>query len=172
MNCPSCGNQVADGSMSCPVCGAALIPSGGMQPQYQSAPQGFDSMQQGGMQPQYQAVPQSSGGNKTGLIIGIIVAAVAVIALVLCLVLGVFSGKDGTYVCNDYAAFGMDVTLEVDGDNFTLTMNAFGETETESGTIKFKGDKVELTAEGETIEGDYSKKDKTITIEGMTFKKK
>ena len=164
MNCPSCGNQVADGAANCPVCGAPLMVAGGM-------PQGMDPMQQGGVQPQYQA-PQG-GGKKTGLIIGIAVAAVAVVALVLCLVLGVFGGgHNGKYVCDDYAAYGMDVSLEVKGSKFTLTMSAFGETETTEGTIKFKGDKVELTAEGDTIEGTYDKGEKSITFEGMTFKKK
>ena len=167
MNCPSCGNQVADGAANCPVCGAPLMVAGGM-------PQGMDPMQQGGVQPQYQA-PQG-GGKKTGLIIGIAVAAVVVIALIVCFALGLFSSKNGKYVCDDYASFGMDVTLEVKGSDFTLTMSAFGETESQKGTIKFKGSKVELTAEGETIEGKYSKKDKTITIEedgmSMTFKKK
>lgn len=160
MICPSCGNQVADGSPSCPVCGAALMAPGGMP--------------QGGMQPQYQAAPApQGGGKKTGLIIGIAVAAVAVVALVLCLVLGVFGGgHNGKYVCEDYAAYGMDVSLEVKGSKFTLTMSAFGETETTEGTIKFKGDKVELTAEGDTIEGTYDKGEKSITFEGMTFKKK
>ncbi len=172
MNCPFCGNQVADGSANCPVCGAALMTPGGM-------PQGAGPMQggmpQGGIQPQYQAAPQG-GGKKTGLIIGIIVAAVAVIAIVLCLVLGVFSSKNGKYVCSDWSAFGVDMTLEVKGSDFTLTMTAYGETETTEGTIKFSGKKVKLTAEGETIEGTYSAKDKTISLdmEGMslTFKKK
>ncbi len=159
MNCPSCGNQVADGSANCPVCGAPLMAPGGM-------PQGGAPMQ-----PQYQAAPQG-GGKKTGLIIGIAVAAVVVIALIVCFALGLFSSKNGKYVCDDYSAYGMELSLEVKGSKFTMTVNAFGETETTEGTIKFKGDKVELTAEGDTIEGTYSKKDKSITFEGMTFKKK
>lgn len=159
MNCPNCGNQVADGSASCPTCGAPLMAPGGM-------PQGGAPME-----PQYQAAPQG-GGKKTGLIIGIVVAAVAVIAIVLCLVLGVFGGgHNGKYVCEDYATYGMDVSIEVKGSKFTMTMSAFGETETESGTIKFKGDKVELTVDGDTVEGTYDKKEKSITFEGMTFKK-
>ena len=172
MICPSCGSQVDDNSPSCPVCGGTLFDQNAMQQGY-GQPQGMNPMQ-GGAQPQY--APEPPKKSKTGLIIGIVVAAVAVIAIVLCLVLGVFSSKNGKYVCDDYAAFGMDLSLTVDGDKFTLEMSAFGESDSTEGTIKFKGDKVEMTAEGDTIEGTYSKKDKSITIseEGlsMTFKKK
>ena len=129
---------------------------------------------QGDFQPQADQAPQ--GGKKTGLIIGIAAAAVVVIALVVCFALGLFSSKNGKYVCEDYASFGVEMTLEVKGSKFTMSMSAFGESETTKGTIKFKGNKVELTSDGNTIEGTYSKKDKTISIEedgmALVFKKK
>ena len=115
-----------------------------------------------------QGYPAPKRGKKKGLIIGI---AIAALVLIICFATGVFSSKNGKYVCNDYASSGMYMSIEVDGSDFTLTVTEDGETSTSSGTIKFKGDSVVLSAAGETLEGTYDKSNKTITIEGLTFKK-
>lgn len=154
MNCPNCGTNVPDGMMSCPNCAATLPVNDNS----------YDSTT-GSM-----ASPKKKN---TGLIIGVIAGVVVLLAaVVVCIVLLLGSGKDGTYVCKDMSGFGVDCTLKVDGNKFTLKISGFGESESESGTIKFSGKTVKLTSDGETIEGEYNKSKKTITIEGMTFTKK
>lgn len=154
MNCPNCGTEVQEGLMSCPNCAAALPVTDNPY-----------NVSTGPM-----AVPKKTN---TGLIIGVVcgVAALLVVAVV-CIVLLLGNGKDGTYVCKEMSAFGVDCTLKVDGNKFTLKMSGFGESEKESGKIKFSGKTVKLTVDGETIEGTYNKSKKTITFEGMTFTKK
>ncbi len=156
MNCPNCGAQLQEGTLVCPNCAAALPVDNASQPAFNQAPV-YD-------------VPKKS---KKGLIIGLSCAAVVVIAaVILCVVLLIGGGKNGTYLCKDMEAYGVTCTIKVDGSKFTMKMAAFGENETQKGTIKFNGKKVKLTAEGETIEGTYNKSKKTITFEGMTFTKK
>ncbi|MBQ7707379.1 MAG: protein kinase [Lachnospiraceae bacterium] len=126
----------------------------------------MNNMQSGYGAPQ--GYPTTKGGKKKGLIIGI---AIAVIVLIICFASGVFSGRNGKYVCDDYTSEGLYMTLEVHGSDFTLTVTESGETSTSKGTIKFSGDDVTLSAAGETLSGTYNKSNKTITIEGLTFKK-
>lgn len=153
MNCPNCGTEVQEGSLSCPNCAAALPIT--------------SDVSNGGFSP---AAPKKS---HTGLIIGVVCGVVAVIAaIILCVVLLGGGGKDGTYVCKDMEALGIECTLKVDGSKFTLKMSAYGESEKQSGKIKFDGKKVTLTVDGESIEGTYNKSKKQITVEGMTFTKK
>ncbi len=152
MNCPNCGANLPDGTLSCPNCAAPIPSQAGF-----SNPMPVNTM------------PKKS--NK-GLIIGIACGAVVVIAaVILCIVL--FSGsQDGTYVNNDFEDYGIDCTLTVDGNKCELKMSGYGESTSEKGTIKFNGKKVTITFDGEKSEGTYNKSKKTIEIDGMTFKKK
>ncbi|GEM_PF-3273945 len=161
MLCSNCGNDIPEGQSACPYCGAQMM-NGGVQPAYDPA--------QAYAPAQTYAPAQKS---KKGLIIGLIAGLVAIVAVVLVLVFFVFGkGKaDGTYVCQDYAAFGMDVSLEIDGDEFVLEMSAYGESETIEGKCKVDGDTITLTYEGEDVECDYDKKEGTIDFEGMIFTK-
>lgn len=163
MYCPTCGKEIEDGSLVCPICGAAL--------EVESE------------QPVYQAAPAAAvEPKKKNIVLPIVVALVAIAAIAAVLIIFVFGGgnKDGKYVCEMYAAFGIDVYLEVDGDEFDLVMtydaNGDGtigddEKEEQEGTIKFDGDKVIMTAEGEDVEGSYDKDKKSITIsqDGMSM---
>lgn len=159
MNCPTCGNFIPDGAPACPNCGTVAAPN-------YSQPQAYDSPYNNpGM-----GTPKKS--NK-GLIIGLSAgAAVIILAVVVTAFVFLFTTKNGTYVCNDYKEYGVTMSLKVNGDKFTLTNKYDGESEKTNGKIKFDGDTVKLTAEGETIKGKYNSKKKTITIEGMKFKKK
>lgn len=154
MNCPNCGTYIKEGVMSCPNCATEL-----------PVTNSFYDASSGPM-----AVPKKTN---TGLIIGIVGGVVVLLAAaIVCIVLLLGNGKDGTYVCKDMADYGIECTLKVDGNKFTLKMNAFGTTTEESGTIKFSGKTVKLTSDGETIEGEYNKSKKTISFEDMTFTKK
>lgn len=155
MNCPNCGADVQEGLMSCPNCAAAL-----------PVTENPYDVSTGPM-----AVPKKTN---TGLIIGVACGVVVLLAAaIVCIVLLIGGGKDGTYVCKDLSALGIECTLKVDGNKFTMKMEAFGESETETGTIKFSGKTVKLTSsDGETIEGTYNKSKKTITVDEMKFTKK
>ena len=128
------------------------------------------------------------------------IAVLAIVGVVIWFVLGKSSNKNeknGKYVCEEYAADGLDVTLvvsgtdfvlkvpskdgkyisdeyditlDINGNNFIMKISAYGQTESVDGTIRFTGDKVELTAEGETLEGNYNRQDRSITLEGIKFK--
>ena len=126
MNCPNCGNPVADGSAVCPACGSALM---GAQPVYQ--------------QPAYQAPAKKSN---TGLIVGIIIGALVLIgAIVAVLVLVVFKKDDDkksgiadvTYYINSMTLEGQtydsstldgfgygSMSIEVDGDVMHFKSNS------------------------------------------------
>ena len=110
-----------------------------------------------------------------GLIIGLAIGGVVLFIAILSVIVAIATPsilntkRNGTYVCNDY---GMTMTLKVNGEKFTLTSKYDGESEKTNGKIKFDGDTVKLTAKGETIKGKYNSEKKTITIEGMKFKKK
>ncbi len=159
MQCTNCGNEVPAGSVACPFCGTA-------------AP--MDA------QPYQATAPAPASNSKKGIIIAI-AAVVAIVAIVVILKVFVFGGsKDGTYVYDDLAAFGVEMSIEVDGEDCKMIVSATYEGQTESeeaeGTIKFDGDTAKITIDGETMEAKYDSKEKTITIEDsgikMVFKKK
>lgn len=90
----------------------------------------------------------------------------------LVLVLFVFGGDvDGTYVCNDYALYGINMEIEIDDDEFVMTMAYEDETETIEGTCKVDGDEIILTYDGESLSCEYDSKEGTIDFEGMVFTK-
>lgn len=156
MNCPKCGATLQDDMLVCPTCGTPLPVQSESQSDFANA-----------------APTTAPAKSKKGLIIGLAAGAVAIIALIVVLIVFVFAGgPDGTYECSDLKALGITCTLKVDGDEFTLKMSAYGETETQKGKIKFDGKKVTMTVDGESEEGTYNKSDETIEFEGMTFKKK
>lgn len=195
MICPNCGVEVPDGSYQCTGCGTFFHVQNQGIPNYDAQYQGipnYDAQNQG--MPNYDAQNQGMPNNvqyqpapakkKTGLIIGIIsgVAAIAVI-IVLCVV---FLGKgklDGRYMCKDMAWLGLDVYIEIDGDEFKLISeydkNGDGvisddERDVDEGTVKVNGDIVTLTIEDSSIDCAYDAKEGTITMDDgikMVFKK-
>lgn len=88
MICPNCGNNMPDGVAFCNICGTAFSAPQNAAPQYAVPP--VAPPQYGAMPPQ--AMPQPPKKNKTGLIIGIVVAVIALIVGVLA-ISGVFSPK-------------------------------------------------------------------------------
>lgn len=185
MLCNNCGNEVPMGQPNCPYCGAPVAMDMGAQQPYQQAPMGMDQQYQQapmGMQQPYQQAPMgmqqpyqpaAPAKSKKGLIIGLIAGIVAIAAIVVVLVLFVFNkgDADGVYVCDEYAAFGMDMQIEIDGDEFIMTMSAYGETETIEGECEVDGDTIILTYDGDSLECDYDAKEGTIDFEGMIFEK-
>ena len=78
MTCKFCGNEIQDGAVFCPHCGAA---SGAPSPQWSSGSSGYAGPE----------APVPGSGRKKGLLIGGTVALVAVIAAAAVAVSGVFS---------------------------------------------------------------------------------
>ena len=168
MTCPNCGMEMPEGSVSCPTCGyqVAQQPQGDYYAQQPQAPVNNAAPM----------APAEPAKKKTGLLIGIIVGGIAVVAAVVCLILFVFNGKggtDGKYVCSSLSAFGMDIYLDVDGEDVEMVMsydvNGDGELsddekESNSGTIEFDGDTCTITIEVESMDCAYDKKEGTITM--------
>lgn len=102
-------------------------------------------------------IEPSTGGSKKGLIIGI-VAAVAVIAIIVVVCVLVF-GKNKVEGKYKGEFMGIEMKLEIKGSKFTMDMGG----DKETGKVKIDGNKVTLTAEGESIKGTY--KDGTLTLD-------
>lgn len=80
MICRNCGNEIRDDARFCPHCGAANAPGpAGGTPSYSSAAPAWEGPEGGGKK------------KKTGLIIGIAVAAVAAVALIAVMMSGLLS---------------------------------------------------------------------------------
>jgi hypothetical protein len=177
--------DVPEGSVACPTCGyhfAGTSPEPNAQP-LGDAQQPADAVQPNAQyanpypaQPTY-ATPypaQPEKKSNTGLIVGIIAGVVVVAAVVVCLILFVFGSKtDGRYSCDTFAAFGMDFYLDVDGEDVTMVIQydydgdgeiSDDEKETEEGTIEFDGDVCTITIDDESLDCEYDKKEKTITV--------
>lgn len=88
MICKNCGNEMRDDARFCPHCGALNSPDMG-----EGLPQG--AVPYGAPSYTGPEAPVSGGGKKTGLIIGIAVAAVAVIAILIAVMSGLFSSAKG-----------------------------------------------------------------------------
>lgn len=174
MYCPSCGLFVQDDSLACSNCGEEM-------PIYDNYASGYSgtynsndystnySSDFSNSSLNYVSAPQKTDRK---LIIATLIGVVALLfTVVLCssLINKSLNNKNGTYVCEYMKDLGINCTLIVDDDNFTLNISAYGESQTESGTIKFDGNKVELTVDSNTVEGEYDKSNKTITFSDMTF---
>lgn len=169
MNCSNCGCEIPAGQAFCSYCGTPAPADMGMQGTYGAA-QPYDQMYSQPYAQSYEAAPAKK--SKKALIIGLIAGVVAIAAVVLVLVMFVFGkGADGTYVCNEYALFGIEMELEIDGDEFVLSATYDGETETVEGTCKVDGDEIILTSDGEDVTCEYDEKEGTINMEGVTFTK-
>lgn len=168
MNCPNCGAQLPDGATFCTACGTPI---------QQAAPDMYAQPENAYAQPAYEAAQPAAPKSKKGLIGGIIAGVVVLAAILVVLFVFVLGGGklDGKYVCKDFAAFGMDMYIEIDGDKFTMVSAYEDEKESEEGTVKVDGDKISLTVDGETLDAKYDKKEKTITISesgiSLTFTK-
>jgi hypothetical protein len=184
--------DVPEGSVACPTCGyhfAGTSPEPNAQP-LGDAQQPADAVQPNAQytdpnaqyanpypaQPTYTTPypAQPEKKSNTGLIVGIIAGVVVVAAVVVCLILFVFGSKtDGRYSCDTFAAFGMDFYLDVDGEDVTMVIQydydgdgeiSDDEKETEEGTIEFDGDVCTITIDDESLDCEYDKKEKTITV--------
>lgn len=175
MICPNCGVEMPDGSYQCTGCGTFFNVQNQGMPNYDVQNQGMPN------NVQYQPAPAKK---KAGLIIGIIsgIAAVAVI-IVLCVVFLGKSKLDGRYVCKDMAWLGLDLYIEIDGDEFKLISEhdsdgdgviSDDERDVDEGTLEVNGDIVTLTIEDTSIDCAYDAKEGTITMDDgikMVFKK-
>lgn len=60
---------------------------------------------------------------------------------------------------------GMDITMDLKADgSVTMSVSAFGESESTDGTWEQNGDTVSVTVEGDTVEGEVD--GDTLTLEG------
>ena len=157
MFCPECGNQVPDGTKFCPSCGNAFgdasapAPAGGAaQP---AAPQGV------AYTPVAPAAP-AKGANK-GLIIGLAVVAVAIVAAIVFGLVSCMGGTnyvgtwEGSATIEEYAGMDFDCTLKLNDDD-----SAVFESELLDGSIDTEwregdnGVEVEIDGTWETFEKD------------------
>lgn len=104
----------------------------------------------------------------------VIPLCIAIVLVLVLVVIALFLSKpkhNGVYTCDIYADFGMEVTLTVKNDTFTLCIKYEDNVESESGKISFDKDVVTLSADGETLVGTYNSKKGTIVIPdlSMTF---
>lgn len=104
-----------------------------------------------------------------------IIAIVAII-IALCSVLAALilfkESKNGIYVEQSYSQGDMEFYIEVDKDNFNMTLKSSADSsQTVTGKIVFGNDKVTLETATETLEGTYNKGAKSIYVAGYTFVK-
>jgi hypothetical protein len=189
-SCPTCGyeagaTQTYEGGTQYGETAAASAQYAGSDAQYSDANAQYanSNMQYTDPNAPYADPTQAAYGSpygtaqpkkKTGMIIGIIAGVVVVAAVVVCLVLFVFGNKrDGKYVCDIYSAFGIDVYLDVNGEDVKMVMEydtdgdgeiTEDEQESQEGTIEFDGDTCTITIDGSSEECTYDKKEGTITI--------
>ena len=191
MICPVCGNNLPDGSVSCPVCGAQLQTAQPQQPQgfdpqpqqgfAPQEPQGFAPQQPQGFDPnanQGYGIPTAAGtqpGSNKKVVIGVVAAAIAllVIGVVLFFVFGKGGGKDrdGHYT-SSYMGM-VDLYIDINGDDAVFGMKvaeAYADFADEDSNQEFNckaswsGNTLKLTVEGDVLECQYDPKTKTITI--------
>lgn len=182
MVCQNCGTQLPDGTGVCTTCGAALAADPNMG--YANPNDALFN------QAPYEA-PEAPKKNKTGMIVGIVAAIVAVALIVFFVIKLVGGGKyDGTYEFYSFSAFGMTYTaedfesmgqsvdgiyLEVKGSKCTLYASDMGVEDSGSAKIKFDGDKVTFIDGDEEMYGTYDADEQIITLEidgmEMGFKK-
>lgn len=150
MICPVCGNNLPDGSASCPVCGAQLQAAAPQQDFGAQTQQNFDQgyaqqPQQGYAQPQPgfdpnmganpnpgYGIPTAEGaqpGSNKKVVIGVVIAAIALLAIgcVLFFVLGGGGSKDrdGHYV-SSYMGM-VDLYIDINGDKAVFGMKVADE---------------------------------------------
>ncbi len=162
MICPVCGNNVPDGTPVCPVCNSPLTaPQGG------APDQGFAPQDQG-----FGAAPAPQGGSKGPLIAIIAVVALLVVGAVIFFLVkgGGNKDRDGRYESN-YMGM-ITIYIELDGTKGTFGMTVNDDYKELVGDMdekyecqaKWEGDTLKLTVDGDTLECNYNKSDKTIVI--------
>ena len=183
MNCNVCGAEIPAGAAACPVCGAPAPAAGpAPQPGYDAQGGYVDPANQQYGDPYAQnmaAVNQQKTANK-GLIIGIAVGVAVVVAVLVMWMLGVFGGggHDGTYKLNSASAFGFEInedqlaTYGMNPDDYTIEIKGSKATMHLGGNdasckVKFSGDKVTFSGDGQEIEGTYKSGKITISYSGI-----
>ena len=188
MRCMICGSEIQNGSTYCPICGADLSMSQvtpandynqtttgyESQTQFYSGHQiygnnqqtyGNQNIEQFGTERNTNDVQNTKSKKHIGLIIGIAsaIVVIATVFILLIFVFDVFSSKNGTYRMNA-GNDGLELVLEIDGDEGELTANIGEETIKTKFAVEFNNNEVKLSRHGITIYGDYDKKKNTISI--------
>lgn len=163
MNCPVCGNEMPEGVTQCSACGYSADAA---QPVQQMQP--MQPMQQAGFN------NEEPAKSKKGLMIGIIIGAVVLIAAIAVILIVFVFGKsklEGTYKCDDYEDFGLTMELELDDGKCEVVVTGWGESDTQEGTYTVDGDTVTMVFPDETMVGEFDSKEGTLTIDGLVFEK-
>lgn len=200
MRCPECGKEVQEGVMVCPHC-SAMLPltddtydssnANVTNNNYNNTDNNYDSYgnynnySSGAYTSPYDNNYDNTYGNnnhnnssynnnrkpqKNNKRLVLIILAVAALIFIVY----TSNSKNGTYVYKDQ---GSKMTLEIDGDEFTLKQYmAYSEGSFSTkkwmeiggitGKVKFSGSTVKLTMAGQTIiKGKYNRSKKTITFD-------
>lgn len=189
MNCNVCGSEIPVGSPTCPVCGAPAQGAPQAPQDAYGAQGGYVDPNQGGyVDPNMQynadpyaqqaAVPQQKS-NK-GLIIGIAIGVGVLVCVLVLWMLGVFGGgdHDGTYKLSRASAMGMELSgdqLEsfgMDPDDYTIKISGSSATVDMAGQVasckvKFSGDKVTFSGDGQELEGTFKSGEITLSYMGV-----
>ena len=109
--------------------------------------------------------------SKLGMILGISIGGLAVVALLVLWLGGFLHSKSGKYIWDDYQVFGMMVELTIDGSEGEIRITADGKDQTQKCSVEFYEDKVELTMNGKYLICNYDRKRQTITVPDDTYLK-
>ena len=109
--------------------------------------------------------------SKLGMILGISIGGLAVVALLVLWLGGFLHSKSGKYIWDDYQVFGMMVELTIDGSEGEIRITADGKEQTQKCSVEFYEDKVELTMNGKYLICNYDRKRQTITVPDDTYLK-
>ena len=168
MFCPKCGSQVPDGTKFCPKCGNVL---GGGAPAPQPAPAGA-----GGQNVAYTPVAPANKGTNKGVIIGLAVVAVAIVAALVFFLVSCMGGNSyvGTWEGTaEYSGVEVDCTLTLNDDKSAeIELSYMGHSETQDGLEWRESDNgVEIATEGKDDWEELEKDGDSLVIEesGVTI---
>ena len=174
MFCPKCGSQVPDGTKFCPKCGNNLgsnsVPGAGPAPQRSAGPT-----------PQnvnYTPVAPTQSKNNKGLMIGLAVVAVAIVAALVFFIVscsGIFGyNYVGTWEGTaEYSGVTADCTMVLEDDKSAEMEMSIGSYSESMDNLEWRetDDGIEVATEGQDDWEEFERDGDKLTMEedGITF---
>ncbi len=125
------------------------------------------------------AEPVRKKKSHIGMILGIVAGVLVVGTVITFWQLGFFHSRNGTYVWDDFSAFGLYSEIEINGDKAKITMDsnpasktgdtAYTDTRTIEVDVYFDGNTVEFSKDGNVLVCEYDRKNGKIISRDDTY---